>query len=121
MKTVLVVEDEFDLLHTLCSTLEMGGYRPVPASHGRAALDAIEGALPDLVLTDVMMPYMSGYELVQEIRKRPEGDTIPIVVMSAIEAGSHPAGRWNALLSKPFSLDQLLDTVERLIGEPEPD
>ena len=121
MKTVLVVDDEYDLLQTICATLELGGYRPVPAGNGRKALEMIGQQRPDLVLTDVMMPYMSGYELVQEIRKRPEGDTIPIVVMSAIEASSHPAGRWNALLSKPFSLDQLLDTVERLIGEPEPD
>lgn len=116
MKTILVVDDEFDLLQTICATLEMGGYRPMGAANGRAALRSIAEERPDLVLSDVMMPYMSGYELVSAIRQLPAGADLPVVLMSAVDPSLHPAGSWNAVLAKPFSLDTLLETVEGLVG-----
>ncbi len=117
MKTILVVEDEYDLLQTICATLEIGGYRPVPVGNGKAALQMFEAAHPDLLLTDVMMPYMSGYELVKAIRQLPGGD-LPTVLMSAIDPGQHPQdGEWDCVLPKPFSLDELLSTVESLVGQ----
>ena len=119
MKTVLVVDDEYDLLHTICATLEFGGYRPVSASNGRTALEKIAELQPDLVLTDVMMPYMSGYDLVAAIRGLPQGKELPTILMSAIDPAQHPRGSWNAVLPKPFTLDKLLETVQGLIGEGE--
>ena len=119
MKTVLVVDDEYDLLYTICATLEFGGYRPVPAENGPMALEKIAQARPDLVLTDVMMPYMSGYDLVAAIRKLPEGADLPAIIMSAIDPRMHPGGAWDRVLAKPFSLDKLLEEVEGVIGKPE--
>lgn len=119
MKTVLVVDDEYDLLHTICATLEFGGYHPVSASNGRTALEKIAEVRPDLVLTDVMMPYMSGYDLVAAIRGLPQGKELPAILMSAIDPAQHPSGSWNAVLPKPFTLDKLLETVQDLIGEGE--
>lgn len=117
MKTILVVDDEYDLLQTICATLELGGYRPVPAGNGRTALQMIEAERPDLVLTDVMMPYMSGYDLVRAIRQLPGGKDLPTVLMSAIDPRQHPQGSWNRVLPKPFTLERLLETVEGLLGE----
>lgn len=117
MKTILVVDDEYDLLQTICATLELGGYHPVPAGNGRKALEMIGQQRPDLVLTDVMMPYMSGYDLVEAIREMPEGKDLPTVLMSAIDPARHPDGRWDQVLAKPFTLDKLLTTVEDLIGK----
>lgn len=119
MKTVLVVDDEYDLLQTICATLEFGGYEPVQASNGRIALEKIAEAKPDLVLTDVMMPYMSGYDLVARIRRLPEGRALPTILMSSIDPSLHPSGEWNKVLAKPFSLDKLLTAVQELIGEGE--
>jgi CheY-like chemotaxis protein len=116
VKTILVVDDEYDLLQTICATLELGGYRPVPAGNGPAALQMIPEVQPDLVLTDVMMPYMSGYDLVAAIRQLPEGKDLPTVLMSAMDPKQHPHGRWDRVLAKPFTLDTLLTTVEGLIG-----
>lgn len=117
MKTILVVDDEYDLLQTICATLELGGYHPVPAGNGPTALKMIPEVQPDLVLTDVMMPYMSGYDLVAAIREMPEGRDLPTVLMSAIDPRQHPAdGDWNRVLAKPFTLETLLTTVEGLIG-----
>jgi CheY-like chemotaxis protein len=116
VKTILVVDDEYDLLQTICATLELGGYRPVPAGNGRVALKMIAEVQPDLVLTDVMMPYMSGYDLVAAIRALPGGKDLPAVLMSAIDPKQHPDGRWDGVLAKPFTLEALLETVEGLIG-----
>lgn len=117
MKTILVVDDEYDLLQTICATLELGGYHPVPAGNGRKALEMIGQQRPDLVLTDVMMPYMSGYDLVAAIRELPECEDLPTVLMSAIDPAQHPRGRWDQVLAKPFTLDKLLATVEGLVGK----
>jgi CheY-like chemotaxis protein len=116
MKTILVVDDEFDLLQTICATLELGGYQPLPAGNGREALVILADTAPDLVLTDVMMPYMSGYDLVAAIRKLPGRGDVPTVLMSAIDPAQHPQGGWDGVLPKPFTLDHLLDAVEGLIG-----
>ncbi|MBC5782522.1 response regulator [Ramlibacter sp. USB13] len=116
MKKILVVDDEYDLLQTICATLELGGYDPVSAANGREALRKIADCMPDLVLTDVMMPYMSGYDLVAAIRKLPEGKELPLILMSAIDPGLHPQGHWNSVLPKPFTLEKLLGTVAELIG-----
>lgn len=121
MKKILVVDDEFDLLQTICATLELGGYESVAAGNGREALKLLASAAPDLVLTDVMMPYMSGYELVAAIRKLPAGHDVPTVLMSAIDPGLHPEGEWNGVLAKPFTLDGLLGAVEGLIGAADAD
>lgn len=117
MKKILVVDDEYDLLETICATLEMGGYHAVAASNGRAALEQLDSA-PELVLTDVMMPYMSGYDLVDAIRRQPDGKRVPVIIMSAIDPALHPRGSWNLVLAKPFTLETLLDAVQKMIGEP---
>lgn len=119
MKKILVVDDEFDLLETICATLEMGGYQPVAASDGRAALQQLSASDPELVLTDVMMPYMSGYDLVDAIRSQPEGKRLPVIIMSAIDPKLHPRGNWDGVLAKPFTLDVLLETVQKMIGAPD--
>jgi CheY-like chemotaxis protein len=112
---ILVVDDEYDLLQTICAALELEGYRPMPASNGEDALRILQGEKPDLVLTDVMMPYVSGYELVDAIRKLPEGKgELPVVIMSAIDPAQHPRGRWDAVMLKPFTLESLLATIEKL-------
>jgi CheY-like chemotaxis protein len=117
MKTVLVVDDEYDLLHTICASLELGGYHSIAAGDARAALEALRTSRPDLILTDVMMPYMSGYELVDAVRRLPDGAKMPVVLMSAINPDQHPQGNWDAMLPKPFSLEALLGTMEALLGE----
>ena len=119
MKKILVVDDEYDLLETICATLEMGGYQPVAASDGRSALQQLGAAEPEMVLTDVMMPYMSGYDLVAAIRRRPNGKDLPVLIMSAIDPKLHPRGSWDGVLAKPFTLDVLLEAVEGMIGKPE--
>jgi CheY-like chemotaxis protein len=120
MKTILVVEDEFDLSGTLRAILEGEGYRVETCANGREALERLKTTKADLVLMDVMMPILSGFEVLGTMRKTPGLDDVPFVLMSAIPPSVKAEGyRWQAFLRKPFTLPSLVTTVERLIGKAE--
>jgi CheY-like chemotaxis protein len=119
MKTILVVDDEFDLSRTLKVMLEGEGYRAETSNDGREAVERLKAAAkPDLVLMDVMMPFMSGFEVLRTMRQTPGLDGVPVVLMSSVPPGVKQRDyQWQAFLRKPFSLDALLTTVAGLIGK----
>ena len=120
MKTVLVVDDEFDLTDTLRAILDGEGYCAQTCSNGREALERLKTAKPDLVLMDVMMPMMSGLEVLRTLRQMPELDGVPVILMSAAAPCVRQEDyRWQEFLRKPFSLTALIATVEELIGKGE--
>ncbi|MDX6476561.1 MAG: hypothetical protein QOH95_2072, partial [Gaiellaceae bacterium] len=94
------------------AVLESAGYAVLEASHGDAALARTKASQPDIVITNLMMPVMSGGELIEHLRADPETATIPIVVVSGT-AGSleTPA---DFVLGKPFKPEILLDAVRTL-------
>lgn len=96
-------------------TLEGAGYDVVEAHHGAAALERAKESLPDLVVTDLMMPVMNGRQLIERLRSNPETAAIPILVLSA--NGNLGVGAADVALSKPFDLDVLLDNVRTLSQE----
>ena len=115
--TVLVVDDEVAITETLCVALELEGYSPIAAGNGREGLEQFDRASPHLVITDLMMPYVDGRELVRAIRARPGGREVPIIVMSA----AHDAARdgeieHDRFVLKPFNLDELLGRVRELLA-----
>ena len=83
MKTILVADDEFDLAGTLRAILEGEGYSAEVCTNGREVLERLKARKPDLVLMDVMMPLMSGYDVLREMKRTPGLDGIPVVLMSA--------------------------------------
>jgi CheY-like chemotaxis protein len=118
MKTVLLVDDEFDLTGTLRAILEGEGYRAETCSNGKEALECLRKSRPDLVLMDVMMPVLSGFEVLRSMRQTPELDGVPVILMSSAAPGvKQEEYGWQAFLRKPFSLPALLGTVEGLIGK----
>jgi CheY-like chemotaxis protein len=117
MKTVLVVDDEFDLAGTLRAILEGEGYAAEVCSNGREALDRLQTHQPDLVLMDVMMPRMSGYEVLKVMRQTPGLDAIPVVLMSSAPARVKPTDfKWDGFLRKPFTLGMIVQTINGLLG-----
>jgi CheY-like chemotaxis protein len=118
VKTVLVVDDEFDMLGTLRAILEGEGYRVEACANGRDALDRLKTVKPDLVLTDVMMPLVSGFEVVRQMRQTPGLEAVPVVMMSSVPPGVRREDYgWQAFLPKPFTLPILMRTIEGLIGK----
>ena len=107
---VLVVEDEQDIRETLRDILEMEGYRVRCASNGKEALDALaEMPRPRLILLDLMMPVMSGYELLQALRANDDLSSIPVTVVSAV---GEKLSAGTAVLRKPVDLETLLHAVD---------
>jgi DNA-binding response OmpR family regulator len=119
--TVLVVDDELAITETLTVALEMAGYQTVSAGNGRDGLEQFDKTSPQLVITDIMMPYLDGRELVRLIRQKPAGRDIPIILMSAAhDLGADRRIGHDLFLPKPFNLDTFLDEVAALLTSKRP-
>jgi two-component system, chemotaxis family, chemotaxis protein CheY len=113
---VLVVDDDVDMLDTFVQVLEINGYAATGAEGGDQALATLRNGLaPALILLDLMMPGMNGWQFREEQLKDPTLARIPVVVVSAAGPGSEAGSlRPAAFLAKPVDLDLLLDTMRRL-------
>ncbi len=115
--SILVVEDDADVRETLVLVLESEGFAVREARDGREALEVMRaGFRPDLILLDLMMPVMNGWEFRAEMKRDPELAAIPVVFVSALEPAPERATALDAagFLHKPFDLAALLRTVQRV-------
>lgn len=116
---ILVVDDVMDNLILLQTVLEAEGYNVELALDGKVALDKVQFSPPDLILLDVMMPDMDGYEVTQKIRQNPGLPYIPIVLVTAHEELKAVEGLnlgASNFLRKPIDFDELLATVKAVLG-----
>jgi CheY-like chemotaxis protein len=109
---ILIVDDEPDMRFILRYAFEAAGHRIVEAHHGVAALECVKNARPDLIVTDVMMPVLNGFELIRRLRADPDTAGIPILLLSSRVRASSGA---DAALTKPFQADEVLATGMLLI------
>lgn len=119
LKTILVVDDEPANITVLSGTLK-GNYRVIVAKNGKQAIERIENIVtPDLILLDIMMPDMDGYELCQILKQRPETKDIPIIFVSAMsEYNDEEKGlQLGAIdyITKPFSPAIVLTRVRNIL------
>jgi len=119
---LLVVEDIPDILNLLEATLKFKGYRVVTARNGEEALEVIQKDRPALIITDILMPKMDGFNLVHRLRINPETRTIPVVFLSATYVApedkefAHSIGV-NRFIEKPVDLVAFLPIIERIIAQ----
>lgn len=111
MERVLLVEDDPDVRSTLAGFLEQEGYEVRTAENGREGLDQLEHEKPGLVLLDLMMPVMNGWEFLEEKNHKPQVSRVPVLVISAVPGNPHIPGALG-FLKKPVDLDRLMDFVE---------
>jgi diguanylate cyclase (GGDEF)-like protein len=117
---ILVVDDNPDKLDLIKAALDLAGYNVTTATDGDEALAAIESYHPDLVITDVMMPRMNGYELAQRIRANPITKFIPVIMQTAAGRRSEDLRRANEVgalgyITDPTDLDLLLARTRTLL------
>lgn len=115
MRTILVVDDESNIRFLIRMILEGAGYQVVEAPHGAAALKQAQESPPDMVVTDLMMPVMTGRELIEQLRAGPKTADIPIVVISANPKSKLDSA--DVVLRKPFQPDELVQAARSLSGE----
>lgn len=122
-KKILVVDDEDDILHFLELVLEEKGYDVITASGGHEALTRAQMDKPDLVLLDIMMPQMDGWEVLKLLRVDEETTRIPVAMLSArIEAKDRVQGLQEGAIDyicKPFSLQELFAKIDAIFQQAE--
>ena len=120
MRDVLVVEDDADLASLIQMIVTDAGYGVRTAPDGALALARVAERMPALVLLDMRMPVMNGWEFARAFRER-HGRAAPVVVVTAAEDARARAEEIGAdgWLSKPFEIDDVLRIVERWVGPPE--
>jgi CheY-like chemotaxis protein len=121
MADLLVVEDDRALRDGMLALLSRQGHRVRSADSGLAALSVIEDSRPELIISDVLMPGLTGPQLLGAVRQRPEWQGIPFLFVSAssgaeIEIQLEAAHRVS-FLRKPFEIDTLLDAVSKALGD----
>ena len=111
--TILVVEDDPHLREVITEVLSDEGYDVHEAMDGQRALERIESIVPDLVLSDIRMPRLSGLELAERLKQRRQ--PIPIVLMST--SSNAPSGEEFVFLAKPFAIEDLVALVKRILHQ----
>src|SRR5947207_12678899 len=122
MKTVVIVDDREDNRALLLATLEHRDYRLVEASSGEEALQLIGKEEPDLIIADVLMPRMDGYEFVQQLRQDPRNAQTKVIFYTASyieEESRRLAKAWgdNHIIVKPTDPHTVLEIVDDALGE----
>jgi len=120
-KTVLLVDDDYDIRSVICEVLEQEGFLVGVATNGREALTYLEeNPVPQLILLDLMMPVMNGFEFREVQVAHPDWAKIPVIVMSADGGRSTPAKRDRlegaVFVKKPPDLDEFLKTIHSQVG-----
>lgn len=119
MARILIAEDERDIRDLIVFTLEFGGFQVIAATNGQEAVELARQHRPDLILLDVRMPKMTGYEACRILKSQEETRSIPVVFLSAkgqeseirqgMEAGA------DAYIIKPFAPDELIQQVKAIL------
>ncbi|WP_448594819.1 response regulator transcription factor [Thermoflexus hugenholtzii] len=124
MARILIAEDERDIRELIIFTLEFGGFQVLSATNGEEAVELARQHRPDLIILDVRMPKMTGYEACRLLKAQEETRSIPVVFLSAkgqeaeirqgMEAGA------DAYILKPFAPDELIQQVRAILDRRTP-
>ena len=119
-KTILVVDDSPSVRAVLCDMLEEEGYKPMEAGDGQEALKLVDFIKFDLIITDLTMPVMDGFEFIRNAKKHPNCKFVPVVVLTSEEDAQRlqeakTAGA-STSLTKPFKANQLRAMLKMVVG-----
>jgi len=117
----LVVEDDESIRRVITDVLEERGFQVMGAANGSEALHRLTSARPDVVVLDLLMPVMHGWDFMESYEQQTGGEPIPIVVVSVNPALPRSFDRFGvrSVVPKPFNVDDLLDSIERALAPAE--
>lgn len=120
-QTILIIEDDREISSTIRGLLEGAGYTVLDASNGVEGRRLVEQEKPDLVITDMMMPKMGGFPVLEYLKDLPESSRPRIIMITANEGGRHKAYAEmlgvDAYLRKPFAMDVLMESVNSVLND----
>ncbi|NJM94684.1 MAG: response regulator transcription factor [Cytophagales bacterium] len=116
---VLIVEDDLNILETMADLLEINRYEVYKASDGLRGLEQLERQVPDVIISDIMMPYMDGFDFLRHVRQNRETEHVPVLFVTAkVTLDSKIMGlEFGAddYITKPFEMKELLLKIRNLI------
>ncbi len=119
-KKILAVDDERHIVRLIQVNLERAGYQVITAFDGPEAVKKVESDKPDLVVLDVMMPKMDGFEVLKRLQANPETRDIPVIMLTAKAQDADVFRGWSsgvsAYLTKPFNPLELITFVKRIFS-----
>jgi two-component system alkaline phosphatase synthesis response regulator PhoP len=119
---ILVVDDEIYIVHILDFSLGMEGYEVITALDGEQALERMKSEKPDLVVLDIMMPKLDGYEVCKSIKSNPTTKQTPVILLSAKGRNVDQKLGFDVgaddYITKPFSPRKLVERINQLLGQP---
>jgi len=119
-KKILAVDDEKHIVRLIQVNLERAGYEVITANDGKEALDMVASEQPDLVVLDVMMPVMDGFETLRNLKANPATREIPVIMLTAKAQDADVFRGWQSgvdcYLTKPFNPMELLSFVKRIFN-----
>jgi len=123
MKKILVVDDEPEILSILVFRISYWGYDAIPAGSGSEGLDLAEEEQPDLIILDIMMPGMDGFEVLKRLKRSDKTRNIPVIIITVVSAKKEiekglSLGA-NFYLTKPYEAQELKNKIVQIIGEGE--
>ena len=119
--SILIVDDDKETSRLIKQILELFGYHPSIASSGKLALKLAKEQPPDIILLDVMMPDVDGFEVCRHLKNDPKTATCIVILLTALTDGeiklaSDKAGA-DRILTKPFDVNQFVETINAMSGE----
>ena len=124
LKTILLVDDDNEIIETMRTVFDSRGYRVIVARDGNAGLTIAERENPDLIILDMMMPKKSGFLVLEKLKTRP-GGLIPTIMITGNEGSRHRAYAEmlgvRDYIRKPFAIEKLVKSAEKILGTSNPD
>lgn len=118
-KKILIVDDDATMANLLSTVLEFEGFQPLKALSGAEALRMVQEEGPDLVLLDIMMPEMDGFEVLGQLRKDPGTEKLPVVMLTARTEDRDIFEGWNRgadeYVTKPFDPQRLVEIIREVL------
>lgn len=115
---IVIAEDEIEVRNAISLVLELAGYEVFSCEDGKRALECIKANLPDIVISDISMPNMNGYQLLRNMKETPDLKDIPVILLTAKDSTKEVLEGWSSgadyYITKPFTSDVLLLSIKHV-------
>lgn len=119
MKTALIIEDNLEIRENTTEILELAGYQVITATNGKEGVNMAITNKPDVILCDIMMPEMNGYDVIKQLKSIPDTLRIPFIYVTASAEKSEVKKAMDmgadGYVRKPFDVRELVDTINKVL------